>query len=48
VSCLAEVMWVAKLPHRSPAKYDVGLRFIQVHEQDRAALAGLLNEMGQN
>ena len=41
-SCTAEVMWVEELPHGAPALYDVGLRFTQLKDEDRARLAAVL------
>jgi len=35
---LAEVAWVQPLPAGSPARYDVGLRFIQIRPEDLARI----------
>lgn len=43
LSCLAEVMWVrALLEPDAPAKYDVGLGFLDVPQNDLATLRDLL------
>ena len=41
-TCKAEVVWVEELPPGAPALYDVGLRFTELAEADKARLAGVL------
>ena len=43
-SCKAEVMWVEELPPGAPALYDVGMRFTQLRDEDRALLAQVLEK----
>lgn len=43
LSCLAEVMWVRPLvEHDAPAKFDIGLGFLDVPQGDLATLRQLL------
>jgi c-di-GMP-binding flagellar brake protein YcgR len=44
VTCRVEVVWIDVLPAGSPAKHDVGLKFIDIKEGDRARLAQVLEE----
>ena len=41
---LAEVVWVLALPDGAPARYDVGLRFVVVREEDLGRIARVLQE----
>jgi len=41
---LAEVVWIEALPDGAPARYDVGMRFVQMDPDDQAAIARLLQE----
>ena len=40
--CLAEVVWVEPLPDGSPARFDVGARFVKLSASDHARLATVL------
>lgn len=42
VSVLARVAWIDELPEDSPAKYDVGLEFLDVPEEMISRLAAIL------
>lgn len=44
VTCKVEVVWVEELPPGSPAKHDVGLKFIDIKSEDKARLASILDE----
>jgi hypothetical protein len=39
---IAEVVWVEDLPAGGPALHDVGMRFIEVAEHDRARIEAVL------
>jgi PilZ domain-containing protein len=41
---LAEVVWVETLPEGAPARFDVGLRFVDVRPEDLERIAALLRE----
>ena len=43
VTAKAEVVWVEELPPGAPALYDVGLRFTELAEGDKARLAQVLH-----
>ena len=40
--CTVEVVWVEPLPDGSPARFDVGARFVKLSPDDRARLAVVL------
>lgn len=42
VVCKAVVAWSEALPADAPARYDVGLQFTDVSDEDRQRLAGVL------
>jgi hypothetical protein len=42
IVCIAEVAWVEALPLTAPARFDVGLKFIEISQAARAKLAALL------
>ena len=44
VTCKVEVVWIDELPPGSPAKHDVGLKFIDVRDSDRARLSAVLDD----
>lgn len=44
VTCKVEVVWVDALPNGSPARHDVGLKFIDVSDEDRRRLGAVLDE----
>ncbi|HEY4220226.1 MAG TPA: PilZ domain-containing protein [Myxococcota bacterium] len=44
VTCRVEVVWIEDLPPGSPAKQDIGLKFIDIKTEDRARLAAVLDE----
>ncbi len=37
-----EVVWVEELPEGSPARFDVGVKFVELSEADRARLSTTL------
>ena len=41
---LAEVVWIMALPEGAPARYDVGLRFVDVRPDDLERIARVLEE----
>lgn len=43
LTCRVEVVWVEELPEGSPARYDVGVKFVEISPQQRALLAGVLS-----
>ena len=43
VSVLARVVWVDQLPAGSPARYDVGVEFLDVPEEMRSRLGAVLD-----
>ena len=44
IACRAEVVWIDDLPEGAPARYDVGVRFIEIAPQDRERLGQVLKE----
>jgi hypothetical protein len=42
VRCWAEVVWVGELDPQGPAKFDIGLKFIDMAEDDVQRLAAVL------
>ena len=42
--CTARVMWIAALPEDAPAKYDVGLRLIELSKENEERLQKVLSE----
>lgn len=44
VTCRVEVVWVDELPAGTPAKHDVGLKFIDIKPADLARLGEVLEE----
>jgi c-di-GMP-binding flagellar brake protein YcgR len=45
LSILARVVWVDELPALGPAKFDVGLEFLEVPEEMRSKLSEVLTRM---
>ena len=45
VTCKVEVVWIDALPAGAPAKHDVGLKFIDIKDGDRARLAAVLDDV---
>ncbi len=45
-TCLAEVVWVEPLAADAPARFDMGLRFVEVHPDDLDRIAAL-SEAGE-
>jgi c-di-GMP-binding flagellar brake protein YcgR len=45
VACRVQVVWIEELPAGSPARFDVGLRFVDITDEDRARLGGVLDEV---
>ena len=41
---LAEVVWVTPLPDGAPARFDVGLRFVDARSEDLQRIAQLLGD----
>lgn len=39
---IAEVVWVEKLPEGGPARFDVGMRYVEVRSEDFARIAAFL------
>lgn len=44
LECTVEVVWVEPLPEGSPARFDVGARFVKLDEKDRVRLAAVLQQ----
>lgn len=44
LECTVEVVWVEPLPEGSPARFDVGARFVKLDEPDRSRLAAVLQQ----
>jgi PilZ domain len=42
VTCATEVVWEDELPQGSPARYDVGVKFLDPNDPELAKLAGVL------
>ncbi|TMA18333.1 MAG: hypothetical protein E6J84_06055 [Deltaproteobacteria bacterium] len=42
VVCTVEVVWVEELPEGSPARYDVGVKFVTISPGDRERLSTVL------
>ncbi len=42
VMCTIEVVWVEDLPEGSPARYDVGAKFVSISPADRERLQAVL------
>lgn len=43
IVCKAEVAWIEALPPDSPARFDVGLQFTDISQEDRLRLASVLD-----
>jgi c-di-GMP-binding flagellar brake protein YcgR len=41
VTCLTEVVWIREIEGGKPARYDVGLRFLEIPAAARAMIQGL-------
>lgn len=44
IECQGQVVWVKRLPSGSPAKYDIGLGFLNLSSADEAILEEYLSE----
>ena len=44
IVCKAEVAWSEPLPADAPARFDIGLRFTEVSDGDKARLASVLGD----
>ena len=44
VTCRVEVAWVQALPAVAPVRFDVGLKFTDIGEHDRALLSTVLED----
>ena len=42
LTCIVEVVWVDDLPEGSPARHDVGVKFVTIHPEDRQRLEAVL------
>lgn len=42
--CLTEVVWAEELPKNAPARFEMGLRFIQVEPEDLDRIAKLIED----
>src|SRR5437763_617759 len=40
--CTVEVVWVEDLPEGSPARHDVGVKFVSISDADRQRLSAVL------
>ncbi len=43
-TCLAEVVWIEELARGAPAKYEMGLRFVQVEPEDLERISSILED----
>ena len=43
LTCTVEVVWVEDLPEGSPARHDVGVKFVSLHPEDQKRLATILS-----
>ena len=44
VVCTVEVVWVEELPEGSPARYDVGVKYVSISPGDRERLSSVLQK----
>ena len=44
ITVVAEVVWIEILPEGSPARFDVGMRYIEIRREDLARIAAFLPE----
>jgi len=44
IACRVEVVWIEELPQGSPARYDVGVRFVALAAGDRDRLQAVLKQ----
>jgi c-di-GMP-binding flagellar brake protein YcgR len=44
MTCRVAVVWVDELPEGSPARYDVGVKFVDIAPADQQRLQGVLAE----
>ena len=42
LTCRVEVVWIDELPEGSPARFDVGVKFVDITPADRGRLSSLL------
>jgi len=42
IECSVEVVWVEELPSRGPARFDVGLKFLEIEPEVRTQLSAVL------
>jgi len=42
LTCIVEVVWIDDLPEGSPARHDVGVKFVTIHPDDRERLQTVL------
>jgi hypothetical protein len=43
--CIVEVVWIDELPEGSPARFDVGAKFVALDDADRERLAQVLKPL---
>ena len=44
LTCTVEVVWIEALPDGSPARFDVGARFVKLDDADKSRLAEVLKQ----
>jgi hypothetical protein len=44
VTCLAEVVWTEALPAGAPARFEMGLRFVEVEPEELNRIAAVLED----
>ena len=44
LTCRVEVVWIETLPLDAPARFDVGVRFVEISDADRSRLAAALEK----
>ena len=42
LTCAVEVVWVEALPEGSPARFDIGVKFVNIRPEDRERIASVL------
>ena len=41
-TCIVEVVWVEPLPEGSPARYDVGVKYVEIANDDKQRISDVL------
>ena len=44
INCRVEVVWVEPLPPDAPARFDIGVKFVELADGDRERLAATLKQ----